>query len=158
VTPLISIGGTIFSAETHYPQFSAGMHPADNLQIDIVYDTVVLGRVNFPDNHPQEVTFKLDDELAPTDHTLKFIFSGKTNNHSYHTDTNVDVSWLLKLELYIENLAVTSMLHTDYDTSLDFYVGQNVTHYLPLQTPIYGWLLQNDNRILNSILPVAYHK
>lgn len=147
-TPLISIAGNICSAETHYEQFSHVMHPADDLQLEIVYDDISLESLNFLGNLPQETVLALVDDQLDTDHVLKFIVSGKTDNHSYHTQTKDDISWLLKLDVYIENLFVGGLLMEDaikeqFDS--EFYIGENGTHILAIQTPIYKWLFQYED-------------
>lgn len=147
-TPWVGIADNICSAETHYEQFSHVMHPADDLQLEIVYDDVSLESLNFPGNQSQETVFTLVDDRQNTDHVLKFIFSGKTDNHSYHTETKEDVSWILKLDLYIENLFVAGLLMENASTEQfdsEFYIGKNGTYMLTIQTPIYKWLFQYDD-------------
>jgi hypothetical protein len=146
VTPVIAIDEKIFSADTGYAQFSHVMHPADNLQVDIVYDENTIDSLNFLNNQMQKTTLALPDTQEITDHTLKFIISGKNDNHSYLTETKNSVSWLLKVDLYIENLAVCALTLTIENG--DFYIGENSTHVLEIQTPIYRWLFQHENNII----------
>lgn len=157
VTPVIAIDNKIFSADTGYTQFSHAMHPADDLQVDIVYDKNTTDSLNFLNNQMQKITLTLPDTQEITDHTLKFIISGKNDNHSYLTETKTSVSptmqrlrtrhstWLLKIDLYIENLAICALAIENGD----FYIGENSVHVLEIQTPIYRWLFQHENRIIH---------
>ena len=121
VTPVIAIDNKIFSADTGYTQFSHVMHPADDLQVDIVYDKNTTDSLNFLNNQMQKIILTLPDTQEITDHTLKFIISGKNDNHSYLTETKNSVSWLLKIDLYIENLAICALAIENGD----FYIGEN---------------------------------
>jgi hypothetical protein len=110
-----------------------------------VYDENTIDSLNFLNNQMQKTTLALPDTQEITDHTLKFIISGKNDNHSYLTETKNSVSWLLKVDLYIENLAVCALTLTIENG--DFYIGENRTHVLEIQTPIYRWLFQHENNI-----------
>jgi len=151
VTPMIGIAGSIFSAETHYSQFVPGMHAADDLQFDIVYDNTVINSLRFLNNQPQITTHTLVDDHTNTNHTLQFVLSGKNDSHSYHTNDGGDVSWILKIDLYIENLSMTDVVDEQLDClpdAMTSYMGENGTKTLKIQTPIYRWLLTHDNTIL----------
>ena len=150
MTPLITIAENIFSAETHYAQFSHTMHPADTLQVDIMYDDVTLESFNFLNNQAQEAIFTLDDDQILLNHNLKFIFSGKTDNHSYHTETKEDVSWVLKFDVYIEYLPMVKDPYGIFNDIAPPIIGNNGTTTLKIETPIYKWLLQHSTTILNA--------
>ena len=152
ITPFISVNhDNIFSADAYYAKFSHGMLPADCLQVDIIYDDILLESLNCLDNQAKETTLALVDDQIITSHILKFKLSGKTDGHTYHNESNNDVSWLLRLDLYIEDLCICGLLldhKSTNDFSSEFYMGENRTHTLQIQTPIYRWLLQHDDYIL----------
>lgn len=150
VTPMITIAENIFSADTHYAQFSHTMHPADTLQVDIVYDDVTLESFNFLNNQVQETIFTLDDDQTLLNHNLKFIFSGKTDNHSYHTETKEDVSWVLKFDVYIEYLPMVEYPYGIFNGIVPSIIGNNGTTTLQIETPIYRWLLQHSTAIITA--------
>ena len=150
VTPLINIADSIFPAETHYAQFSHTMHPADTLQVDIVYDDVTLESFNFLNNQAQEMIFTLTDDQTRLNHNLKFVFSGKTDNHSYHTEIKEDVSWVLKFDVYIEGLPMVEEPYGIFNDIVPPIIGNNSTTTLKIETPIYRWLLQHSNAIVRA--------
>lgn len=149
-TPLIVINENIFSAEIHYAQFSHVMHPADALQVDILYDDTILDSVNFLNNQALETIFTLDDDHTKFDHNLKFIFSGKTDHHSYLTETHDSVTWVLKLEVWIEHLPIVPDLYGIFNDIAPSIIGNNGTTTLQIETPIYKWLIQHSNAILRA--------
>jgi hypothetical protein len=152
---LISIANDFFSAGTHFEKFSHTMYPADDLQVGISYNDSTIDSFNFLNNNPQERIFALHDNQEIVDHTIKVTLSGKHDNHSYHTDTYEDISWVLKLDLYIENFLVCGLFlenETPDEYLSDFYIGENSTHILKIQTPIYRWLFQHEDRILRPVL------
>jgi hypothetical protein len=155
VTPLISIANDIFSADTHFKNFSHTMYPADSLQLDIDYDGNTIDSLHFLNNQTQERRFKLADEYEKTDHAITFKLSGKNENHSYHTDTNDDVSWIFRIDLYIEQFFVSGLFlesgNAD-DFFSNFYLGENGTRGLKIQTPIYRWLFQHESSLLRSVV------
>jgi hypothetical protein len=155
VTPLISIANDIFSADTHFKNFSHTMYPADSLQLDIDYDGNTIDSLHFLNNQTQERRFKLADEYEKTDHAITFKLSGKNENHSHHTDTNDDVSWIFRIDLYIEQFFVSGLFlesgNAD-DFFSNFYLGENGTRVLKIQTPIYRWLFQHESSLLRSVV------
>lgn len=152
-TPVVSVNDKVLSADMWNAQFSHNMHPADDLKVEIVYNDTTVDSLKFLKNQIQKTTHTLSDTQELADHTYKFIISGKNNNHNYLTKTKDSVTWLIKLEVYLENLSVTGLLTenaTIEDFWPDFYVGKNGTYTLKIQTPIYGWLLQHDDWIVKQ--------
>jgi len=155
VTPLINIAKDIFSADTYLKNFSHTMYPADSLQLDIAYDNNTIDSLHFLNNQTQERSFKLADEYEKTDHAITFKLSNKNDNHSYHTDTNEDVSWILRIDLYIEQFFVSGLFLENGNADeffSNFYLGENGIRVLKLQTPIYRWLFQHESSLLHSVV------
>ena len=133
-TPVISINNEIFPAEAYFEKLLC-INSADELMVDIVYDNVKLDSFNFLNNQAYKSTFLLKDDHKITDHTLEITLSGKNSSHIYADDS---VSWLIKIEVYIENLPI--MLEDEVVKM----VGENSNTTLQLTTPIYRWLLDRD--------------
>jgi len=136
-TPIVGINGDVFPAEV-YKERALTMNTAAELQIDVVYDNIKLDSFDFSNPQPHETIVKLKDDHEITDHVLNIILSGKNASHIYDDDS---VSWLVKLEVYIENLPI--LLEDDAVK----IVGENGATTLQLTTPIYRWLLDHAGPI-----------
>ena len=136
-TPVVGIDGDVFPAEV-YKEQALTMNTAAELQIDIEYDNIKLDSFNFSNHQAHETIFTLKDDHEITDHALRVILSGKNASHIYDDDS---VSWLIKIEVYIENLPI--LLEDDAVA----IVGENGTTSLSIATPVYRWLLDRDTLI-----------
>jgi len=136
-TPMIGIDGDVFPAEEYLKRLLR-INSADELQIDVLYDNIKLDSFNFSNHQPHETIVKLKDDHEITDHVLNIVLSGKNASHIYDDNS---VSWLIKLEVYIENLPIL----LEDDTVKMF--GENGVTTLQLTTPIYRWLLDHTTSI-----------
>jgi hypothetical protein len=136
-TPVIGIAGEIFPAEAHFEKLLR-INSAEDLQINVVYDNIKLDSFDFSNPQPHETVVTLKDDHEITDHTLEITLSGMTSSHMYDDDS---VSWLVKIEVYIENLPI--LLEDDAVKIL----GENGTTSLSIATPVYRWLLDRDTLI-----------
>lgn len=144
VEPMITVGETIYSAQK-YLDYSNKMLDAKKLTFEVLYDDTVVGTTNFADNMPRQLTVNLEDTQEHIEHSLAFRLSGKIDSHSC-TDRDDDVSWILKFKFWIEQLPMT----VQFSKSGSFVLGQNESQSMTLATPIYSWLLNNYDAIIQD--------
>jgi hypothetical protein len=123
------------------------------------FEVLLDGKSMFQTNHvvgPCQVTFDVNDDEAA--HTLQFVMSGKTEEHTIIDDNNSITSDTL---LKISNIQVDDIILDQFLTKLveythdfngtqelindKFYgvMGCNGTATFKFTTPLYLWLLEN---------------
>lgn len=145
VEPMITIDGIMYTAK-EYSKFSSKMLDAEKLFFEILYDNQTVGQVKFTNNQQQELTIKLEDTKTKIEHALAFRMSGKCNEHTCLTEDFKDVSWVCKFRFWIESLPMNVV----FSKKGSFVIGEAVAQTMTLSTPIYTWLLDNADSIIQD--------
>jgi len=154
VYPMLSIDYVLFPGAM-YPTFAEKISDAELLTFEVLYDGVLLGKLNFPNNEKQELTIEIKDTIEFEQHLLEFKMSGKENIHSCFSDKCESVSWTLQYCFFIEDLPMNILCyHTEPDSTnnITYAVGQNQTEYIALETPIYSWLIKHSDYIVRDLI------
>lgn len=134
--------------------------PFEDLVVTVVYDDTVL-------IEPQSLTApialetQLVDDHNHTEHVLRIVLSGKSEKHTVKFDgTDKDAVATLKVNLSIESLPINYCLEgqpvffaegsTDGQNWAE-YLAQNGEQRVSFSTPIYSWLIAQQNGIIHDI-------
>jgi hypothetical protein len=153
VEPMLSID-YVLSPGVLFSIFEQKIANAEQLTFEILYDGVVLGKTNFPDNKKQEFAIEINDTIKFETHLLEFKMSGKEDIHSCFSDKGESVTWIIKYDFFIEDLPMEMLLYRMSETSencVTLSLGQNETESVVLETPVYGWLVKNSSSIFRDL-------
>lgn len=153
VEPMLSIDYVLSPSEL-FSTVDQKMASAELLTFEILYDSVVLGKTNFPNNEKQEFAIEINDTIKFETHLLEFRMSGKEDTHSCFSDQGDSVTWMLKYDFSVEGLPMNMLLHHVAATSENLVtraLGQNQTEAVALETPIYSWLIKHSSLIMRDL-------
>jgi hypothetical protein len=130
------------------------------LDQDTVFDT------KFSELDTLHVT-KMINDLECKNHELTFVLQGKNNNHScFLGEDKKSVTLSVQLDFKIEDLPTTTLFyqHGKYITdehqvqSAATIMGINGKQVIQLPSPIYPWLLENNQCIISDFVRIQKEK
>lgn len=115
------------------------------LGISAYYDDVLIVRENVK-NNVTAVKYLPDDQTTQS-HVLEFELLNKTDDHSV-VQGNDQISLVIGVKVKIDDLSVDFAL---FDNHMLFLGEPGQKFRVELRTPIYHWLVDNSNRIIQQI-------
>lgn len=146
VSPVIMVDQEVVSGN-RLAEFGKEIKNFNNFKIDITYDQQSLYTGGIDQSIPIVVSAQLLDDKENTNHLLSIGLSGKTDDHScFYQGKSVSLG--VKLDLLIESVPMASTL---LQVGLKNHMGENEIQKLEIKTPIYQWLLSNQEYIMRDI-------
>ena len=159
IAPMVVIDMIPDFADVAYMQFQKALRPFTDFVFEIKYDDRCLYHTRFQELSKDNIIVYLPDN--PAVHTLEFRLSGKSNDHHcvFGTEQH-NVSMCVQVNFWIENLPMETVMYTHgqyYDPEQKqlqsgcALMGNNGKQILTITTPIYSWLLNNSEHIMDDV-------
>ena len=149
ISPVITLDQEIIPG-SRWREFAPDIKNFDDFEITVSYDQQVLyhGKINSDDCIL--ISKQLLDDKENTDHKICISLNGKTDDHSCFYQGQ-SVSLAISIDLAIEDVPLGSTL---LEAGLKNIMGENETQTLVVNTPIYRWLLQNQEYIMADLFSI----
>jgi hypothetical protein len=146
ISPVITLDQEIIPGSC-WKEFAPDIKNFDDFEITVSYDQQVLyqGKINSDDC--VSISEHLLDDKENIDHKICITLHGKTDDHScFYQGKSVSLG--ISIDLAIEDMPLGSTL---LEAGLKNIMGENETQTLVVNTPIYQWLLQNQEYIMADL-------
>lgn len=145
------------SEETH--EIPATHLPFDHFEIDITYDQICLLTHCFRDSAPVIFNACLDDNQQMPEHELCIQLRGADIDNNFIVQGKT-ITLGIELDLYIEDIELSWYLnnHDCFFTQSQQckkgtrFMSENGRLLVNIQTPIYPWLFENEQHIVEQYI------
>ena len=133
--------------------------PFDHFEIDIIYDQICLFTHRFSDGAPVIFNACLDDNQRTTGHELCIHLRGADIDNNFVVQGKT-ITLGIELDMYIEDIDLTWYLN-NYDCFFTQsgqckkgtkFMSENGRLLVNIQTPIYPWLFENEQHIVEQYI------
>jgi hypothetical protein len=145
ISPVIMVDQDVVPG-TRLLDFGTELKNFDEFEITMTYDQQVLYQGNLTSKYIS-IREQLLDDKEKTDHALCISLAGKTDDHScFYQEKSVSLG--IRIDLSIEDVLINSVM---LESGLTQVLGENITQTLIIKTPIYRWLLSNQDYIMKDV-------
>lgn len=147
-----------FMCDSEQPQeISTNNLPFDHFEIDLTYDRTCLLTHRFTDCAPVIFNASLDDGQQDPEHELCLHLRGADIDNNFMIQGKT-ITLGIELDMYIEDIEL-SWYFNNYDCFFTQsqqckkgtkFMSENGRLLVKLQTPIYTWLLENEQHIVEQ--------
>jgi hypothetical protein len=147
ISPVITVDDKILPG-SQLANFGEELRNFNDFEITVVYDQQTLYTGSFKGTEAITIDQQFLDDKENIDHVFSIELCGKTDDHScFYRDMNVSLA--IQIDLSIEDMPLTLTLQT---SGINTVLGENKTQIFNIKTPIYRWLLQNQEYIMTDLL------
>ena len=149
ISPVITVDDTILPG-SQLLNFGTELKNFDEFKVTVTYDQQILYNDFFKNTETIIIDQKFLDDKENTDHVFSVELCGKTDDHScfYH---GTSVSLAIQIDLSIEDMPLNLTLQT---SGIKITMGENNKQNFNIKTPIYQWLLQNQEYIMTDLFSI----
>jgi hypothetical protein len=149
ISPVITAGNSVLPG-SQLLNFGKELKNFDEFKITAAYDQQTLYSGSFTDTETIVIDQQLLDDKENTDHVFSIELCGKTDDHScFYHDTSVSLA--IQIDLSIEDMPLNLTLQT---SGIKTIMGENEIQTFNIKTPIYRWLLQNQECIMADLFSI----
>ena len=149
ISPVITAGTSILPGD-QLLNFGKELKNFDEFKITVVYDQQTLYSGSFNNTETIIIDQQLLDDKENTDHVFSIELCGKTDDHScFYHDTGVSLA--IQIDLSIEDIPMNLTLQ---HSGIKIIMGENKKQSFNIKTPIYRWLLQNQEYIMADLFSI----